>query len=267
VVGAGLAGLAASIGLAEKLGCSVALVERRADWERRGSAFGLAPNGIKALREVVGPDVVQQLEERGIYMPASGGYFFGWWMVRDALLRRVRQLPPGKVTVTMGYSLTSFDDESDPTCVTARFVKTKDEGGEGAAGNDRVGDDDDTTINIKAKLLIGADGCYSTIRELLGLKRATRTGKTQWRGSVIVPPPGSGSPLEPLLEHGVAPLNSCPDLPDEVRAMTCGSAIVGLFNLHPKTPRRMPFTLVTDVPDVPEAAHASVVFDKVLHHP
>ena len=48
IVRAGMAGLAASLGLAKQGFQVLELVERRIDWSQQGSAFGLASNGRKA---------------------------------------------------------------------------------------------------------------------------------------------------------------------------------------------------------------------------
>jgi 2-polyprenyl-6-methoxyphenol hydroxylase-like FAD-dependent oxidoreductase len=78
IVGAGIAGLAASLGLA-KQGFQVELVERRIDWSRQGSAFGLAANGHKALKLLFGsPEALVRLLEKGIYFEAFDSHLFGW---------------------------------------------------------------------------------------------------------------------------------------------------------------------------------------------
>ena len=168
VVGAGLAGLALSLRLAE-IGFEVDLVERRENWERRGSAFGLAPNGIKALQELC-PRVMDKLREQGITIGLTGGLFLGWWLVRDTLLQEV--IANQHITLHMGCRLESFDDETDPSCIKVNIVRQ----------NGADGEDEFAVITLEGRLLVGADGVHSTVRTLLQLPSAMPSGKKHWRG-------------------------------------------------------------------------------------
>jgi 2-polyprenyl-6-methoxyphenol hydroxylase-like FAD-dependent oxidoreductase len=239
VVGAGLAGLATSLGLAKK-GYHVELIDRRNDWVRQGSAFGLAASGRKALQELC-PEVLEKLLPQGIYMDANNSHLFGWWMVRDALLEQVEANP--HISLHMGWTLQSLDDTSDQTCVQVTFCKSKDES---------------ETCVWKGVLLVGADGVYSTLRGLLCLEPAKQAKKTRWRGALRDIP--KGSVLEPLLEKGVAPFYT----DESTLGLTRGSCILSLFNFHPKIPRQMAFVFSVDSNDVPPKTHPRELFQSQI---
>jgi glycine/D-amino acid oxidase-like deaminating enzyme len=92
VVGGGLAGLSTCLGLA-KLGYQVDLIEYRKEWLQQGSAFGLAANGRKALKELFhqSPSSLDALLGKGIYTEGLDSYLMLWYMIRDALLEEVNQ--------------------------------------------------------------------------------------------------------------------------------------------------------------------------------
>eukprot|EP00957_Ditylum_brightwellii_P105061 8007798-Ditylum_brightwellii.AAC.1 len=114
VIGAGPAGLAASIGLAQIPGYSVELIEKRTTFEKRGASFGLAKNGLKALSEICSGEsyeVVNQLKEGGVSTP-NGGLLLPWWEMRDTLLEGVRK-EQSNITIRMGMDICSIEDEKD----------------------------------------------------------------------------------------------------------------------------------------------------------
>lgn len=200
VVGAGPAGLSLGIGIAERCPhLSVAIVERRDGFVRAGATFGLAQNGALALAELCGKDFVEELQSKGI--PVMGGLtmMMPWWTVRDALLERYRTLlsedeaesgrsgTGRRLRLFTGLTAIRLDDEEDATAARIHF-----------AGIDRV---------IGGRLIVGADGVHSTMRDFLGLDRAVDTGMTVYRGHVdlsseVPPPPPAddASPFPPLTD-------------------------------------------------------------------
>jgi 2-polyprenyl-6-methoxyphenol hydroxylase-like FAD-dependent oxidoreductase len=176
----------------------------------------------------------------------------GWWMIRDALLEEVRA--NSNIEILQGYPISSFDDTVDSTCIQVQVEKSSDSE---TRSNDQTG-----AFTLRARLLVAADGCYSTMREMLNLEPALWTGKTQWRSSLIVP---EGSPLEPFLDKGIVPLFH-PSNSKAIHEMNRGKSMVGLFNLHPKLYRRMPFTLTTELP-VAAGTDAREIFDQLFQDP
>jgi 2-polyprenyl-6-methoxyphenol hydroxylase-like FAD-dependent oxidoreductase len=68
-------------------------------------------------------------------------------MVRNALLEQVET--NSNITVHMGWTLESFDDTSDPSCVQVTFQKTL------------VNEEEKL---FKGAMLVGTDGVYSSLR-------------------------------------------------------------------------------------------------------
>jgi len=98
IAGAGLSGLSLALGLARTGNYSkINLLERRNEFLAQGAAFGLAPNGRKALIELLGgTDLIDEMREAGVSFPV-GSYtviLLPWWILRDALLRRARESDP-----------------------------------------------------------------------------------------------------------------------------------------------------------------------------
>ena len=92
IVGCGLAGLATALALVRKdSSIQVVLVERRTNFESRGATFGLAPNGQLSLQEIA-PDILEEVQKKGVLIPMSGGYMLPWWSVRDALLQKAQTI-------------------------------------------------------------------------------------------------------------------------------------------------------------------------------
>lgn len=178
VVGAGLAGLAVSIGLADR-GCSVDLLERRSTFSAAGSAFALHSNGNRALREIA-PDAVPAIEEAGIVLPGDRGHLLLWGDVRDALVAAVSRRDG--IRLRMGVEVERIEEEE---------------------GYAKVAIQTDGKIDIlPARLVLGCDGVNSGVRKLLGRKAAKSSWATTWRGTIKVP---DDSTLVPLLGKGILP--------------------------------------------------------------
>lgn len=211
IVGGGPAGLATALGLAGKLGFTVDVLEKYPAYAVRGSTLGLQANGIKALRELCSSAKIEELLKSGIEMP-GGGVMFAWWNLHDWLLEQVNE--NAAISLNMGVSLLSIDDETDPFRV---LIKCKEK-------------------NFQGDLLIAADGVHSQMRSLLGLSPEVSTGRTLWRGSAIADAP----PLAQLLEK-------------EFRAVpfeTYGLTTFSIFNHHPKLDKRLNWVVGTKCPNV-----------------
>mmetsp|Transcript_22035 Transcript_22035/g.53338 ORF Transcript_22035/g.53338 Transcript_22035/m.53338 type:complete len:428 (-) Transcript_22035:329-1612(-) len=172
IVGGGLAGLAAALGIASKsddgedpLDLEVVIVERRPDFESRGATFGLQPNGIAALEEIA-PAALETMREAGISIATTGGYMLPWWTVRDALLDAVLARKD-RIALRMGMSIKSVvpSEDGDGRRMVATFH--------------------DSDVTIEADVIVGADGVHSHVRRrILNLPPAVPSNALVWRGNV-----------------------------------------------------------------------------------
>jgi 2-polyprenyl-6-methoxyphenol hydroxylase-like FAD-dependent oxidoreductase len=252
VVGSGLAGLATAMGLARLLNLgdssdekqpaghdgearkartTIEVVEKRPVYNVRGAAFGLAPNGLKALRELC-PDVAQALVDEGILMP-TGGYLLPWFRVRDALLKYAQVLPgtgSAQIRFRMGWTLDRIEQaEEDPGTAPAG------ESSERPAvraffTNGEV---------LEGSILIGADGIHSKVRELLDLPPALQPPASRiWRGHAQVPE--DSVLFKHISKGGVMPLGS----------IVRGQTLAVIFSFHDKTPGAVAWTVSTKEPNI-----------------
>jgi FAD-dependent urate hydroxylase len=241
VIGAGLAGLATSIGLARLGGFHVDLVEKRSSFEIRGSTFGLAPNGAKALRELC-PNVLEELLENGILMP-TGGHMIVWWLIREALLREAEKMPD-RINIRMGWNLQRI--ENDQESVRAYFDKDNycDAGGIGSSSSNNQ-------ECLEGSILIAADGIHSAVRNLLGLPPADKPPSSLiWRGVAQVPM-SNDSILYPYLTKGIVPLGS----------LNFGPSVMGVFSFHEKRPGVMTWTVASKALNIEEGTHVLKVLE------
>lgn len=253
VVGAGLAGLALSLGLA-KLGYTVDLVEKRRTFTAQGATFGLRPNGIQALEELCGDAVVPPLRNVGLSLPmARGGLMLPWHVVRDSLLQQVEQRAD-KIRLRTGLNLQDLDNGIE--CVTVSFQTEQDDNDDDEKDYEKDGEKEGafvpTVVTLKGCLLIGCDGVNSCVREYLGLPAACSSGTTLWRGSATVS--CENSKLFPLLDQGLVPLGM----------VNQGPCTFMIFNFHPALPNVMAWTLASKTKDIVKGTHAWTVLDPHL---
>ena len=88
------------------------IIECRKEWLQQGSAFGLASNGRKALKELFhSPESLDALVEKGIYNKDYDSYLLVWYMIRDALLEEAEKFE--LITIHMGKTIESYDDTTN----------------------------------------------------------------------------------------------------------------------------------------------------------
>jgi 2-polyprenyl-6-methoxyphenol hydroxylase-like FAD-dependent oxidoreductase len=243
IVGAGLVGLAVSIGLADLGWYRIHIFEKRPEFvANAGATLGLAPNGILALHEIC-PDVVPKLEASGLRIPETQGLMLPWSVLRDALLQEVRKRSD-RIKIHMGTSIENIInmDQEPEKLVTAMVKKSS------------VDDDDDNNTNndgtevtkFQAALLLGCDGVHSKVRDILGLKPASKTKTTVWRGTVPIPP---DSDLVSILDKGIVPLR-----------VSFGKTFMAVFNFHEKIPYTICWTIASQESDIsPNTSPLSII--------
>jgi salicylate hydroxylase len=233
VVGAGLSGLAVSLGLVE-LGLTVDLVEKKHEFGERGATFGLRPNGLKAIAELCGgkSNVVQKLQTMGIPTPQQEGLMLPWGRVRDVLLESVRR-KSHQITLHMGMDLCGIEDEVGAECVTANF-RPRNNAHEEVELPVSHTEPAQSTLTLSGCMVLGCDGVGSAVRQWLQLPPAISTGVIVWRGSITVPADPTHV-LTPLLSNGIMPLGM----------RTYGPYFLVVFNFHSSIPNTLAWTVFT----------------------
>jgi len=205
VIGSGLAGLGISLGLSKTGKFNIHLVEKQKEFFLRGATFGLAPNGIKALEELC-PEVAEDVRETASpFMDSEEWttYALAWWEMRNALLNRVRERND-TIKLHMGLEIDSIEDIENAPFAKVRFKNS--------------------SLELEAQLVIGADGVNSAVRSILGHKSAVKSGACGWRGSLDLSKPGSK--LAHLLDKGYVPFS-----------VNEKDLVLLSFNFHPRSSR------------------------------
>lgn len=166
VVGAGIGGLAVTLGLA-RAGADVSLYERAAKIEQVGAGIGLATNAMRCL-DALG--VGDRIRARGNYAGALTHYTADG----GVLLRQ----PDRTVWIHRAELQSALLDAIEPERV--ELGKTFAGFTQDAGGVDmRFGDG----TEVRCELLLGADGLRSAVRDqLFGRSAPDYTGITAWRG-------------------------------------------------------------------------------------
>ena len=238
IVGAGLAGLSLSLGLANA-GYSVALIERQVDFSRTGATLGVQRNGKKALDELY-DGITEDLREAGLEIPEVGGTMVAWWNCRDALLKRVEANP--SIELHLGCNTKTIVDGND--CVRVTIEKRIAERTEENKGS--TSSDSDKTLTLEGLALIGADGVNSCVRDHLKLSKAQWAEILTWRTRLSVSENDNSEEAEllrPFLNIPVAPMGT------RLR----GPMNYALFNFHDKLPGTMAFTANLNCANIQES--------------
>jgi len=192
--------------------------------KRKGGAYIMQPNGLKALYEVA-PQLQQGLDVLGVDVPSSNGKLYAWWMIRDALYQEVlKQKDNNNVKFYRGWTFENFFDDPQSPTIKARFKR------EGCSATD-----EEDCLELEGALLIGADGIHSGIRAQLGLPPADPVGSCVWRGSIQIPE--DHSTLGPLLHKGVHPMGYV--------SLGGATSAVSFLNFHSKYPGVMTWSIST----------------------
>lgn len=235
IVGGGLAGLALSIGLAINTPhLSVAVIEKRPSFTKAGATLSLAKNGSRAINMLCDGDetLVQSIRACGIDMEPIEDIpvtIVTWWLLRDALLNKARELSQeallgqkkednngckkkkvGTLDIFTGMSLeelklpsTKASPSSSTTSTATTSLREEDSttNYEQTLARLRFSNSDHI---LKGKLIIGADGVHSSIRNFIGMEPAINTNSMNVRGNLVV---DSDHPLlSPLLNKGLSPV-------------------------------------------------------------
>ena len=174
IVGAGIGGLAAAIAL-RRIGWDVRVLERAASPRELGFALALAPNALKALKEIGLADAVARA--------GAEIHTFDFRRADGSLLKRIdfRSAPPdARSIVTLRPALHGALIDAVP----AEALLLGHEVQQVTASADRVSATLADGRTLEAAVLIGADGVGSAVRRQLhpGEKPPVRSGYSALRG-------------------------------------------------------------------------------------
>ncbi|KAL7461393.1 hypothetical protein ACHAXS_001813 [Conticribra weissflogii] len=215
IIGAGPSGLATSLSLSRS--CSkIYLVEKHHSFDQRGSTFGLAANGQRALKQI-NHELYEDMEKNGLHTGSNGPnghgtWVFIWWEMRDILLKHVRQ--DKNIELLCGQEFTEIQDDKD-NGITVKFL---------------------SGLELKADFLVASDGVRSDVRKYMNLPPPIISDTTNFRGNFTVPDSAS-SELKALLDKGIAPFF----------ALGGASLYFVLFNFHQRHSNRMAWILATQL--------------------
>ena len=185
IAGGGIAGLTAALAFAQR-GFSVQVHERAQNLDQTGAGLQLSPNAVRLLRELgvteslagaaVRPDCVALRDARSLKTLARvklGDFAEQRWRapylvahradLHSALIARASRLPD--IRIVTGSAVRDFALHADGVTVST--------------------DRDGKVVETTGRLLVGADGVWSSLRALAGDKGESRfSGRIAWRAAV-----------------------------------------------------------------------------------
>ncbi len=189
VAGAGIAGLTAAIALARR-GIEVRIFEQASAIEAIGAGIQLSPNATHILRDF---GVLERLRPVAVQPRAV--------TLKDAKrLRTLAQVPLGESGAKRWkapYLVAHRGDLQEALLATARAVAGI-ELTTSARMNDVAADGQGVTAGVvvagktetvRADLLVGADGVWSTVRGLVNAARSRFSGELAWRATLAAASP------------------------------------------------------------------------------
>lgn len=204
VVGAGIAGLAAAIGL-RRQGHEVTVVEQRTDTSS-GAGISIWPNALAALDHLGVGDAVRAAGGR--ITAGAARWHDGSWLRHPAAERIVRALGEPLVVVQRSVLRDLLTEALTPGAVAYGLAATQImDTGSGV----RLQLSDSSVRTFDA--VVGADGTHSMVaRHLNGPLSQRYAGYTAWRGvaAYALDPDLAGQTLGPGVETGHVPMG--PDL-------------------------------------------------------
>lgn len=201
IIGAGIGGLVAALAL-QQAGFAVRVFERAYEIREVGAGLTLWPNAVKVLQRL-GLD--EMLRDLGLPETAMSGFY-------SAQGKLLASLSPAEIEDKLGAPTivihraefqAALREKVGPDALQlgARFVAfEQDENGITASFADRQ--------RVRGRLLIGADGIHSSIRQQLFPQSIPRyAGYTAWRGVAAAVPQMIGEFWGRGLRFGIAPLS------------------------------------------------------------
>ncbi len=180
VVGAGIAGLAFTLGLARICPeLMIHVIESQEMIHDEGGVVILAPNGLSAL-EQLDPNILSNLSEGDVVQLKNKSKLMSWYLLRKIFMDKCCELK--NVEFHTNTNITNIHEND---CVEVRFRESD--------------------LVLSCAGLVASDGVNSMVRRELCLPQAKALNMTIWRGICDSTEPVH-QVLRPLFEHGTVPV-------------------------------------------------------------